>query len=86
LGSPLFTQARITRPGGYLAVIRAPGAAVDRPYVTGVRVNGKPSSRPWLPAAFVLKGGVLEVDLSDKPDPHWGADAKDAPPSYGPKM
>ena len=84
IGSPLFPEARVTRPGGAV-VIHAPGAAADRPYVTGLRVDGKPSSRPWLPEAFATKGGTLDVDLSDKPDPKWGADTKDAPPSFPPE-
>ncbi len=83
LGSPLFTGAHIKRAGGDV-IIRAPNAADGRPYVRGVRVNGKASTRPWLPADFALKGGTLEFDLSDRPDPRWGADAKDAPPSFGP--
>ncbi len=84
LGSPLFPQARIDRPGGAV-VIRAPGAAADRPYVVGVRVNGQASSRPWLTSDFATGGGTLEFDLAAKPDPHWGASPKDAPPSYPPE-
>jgi predicted alpha-1,2-mannosidase len=85
LGSPLFSEARIDRPGGAVT-IHAPAAATGKPYVTGLRVNGKPSSRPWLPAEFATKGGVLDVDLSDKPDPKWGSSPSDAPPSFGPEQ
>jgi predicted alpha-1,2-mannosidase len=84
LGSPLFPQARIMRPGG-VVLIRAPGAGADRGYVTGLRVNGRASSRPWLSSDFVRRGGTLDFDLSAKPDPRWGAAPADAPPSFGPK-
>jgi predicted alpha-1,2-mannosidase len=84
IGSPLFPEVRIARPGGAV-IIRAPGAAADRAYVTGLRVNGVPSARAWLPSEFVLKGGTLDFDLGDKPDPRWGAAPNDAPPSYGPE-
>ena len=84
LGSPLFPQARVDRPGGAV-VIRAPGAAADRPYVVGLRVNGVASSKPWLTSDFATKGGTLDIDLAAKPDPQWGARPEDAPPSYGPE-
>ena len=54
-------------------------------YVTGLRVNGMPSEKPWLPEAFATRGGTLDVDLSDKPDPKWGASPEDAPRSYPPE-
>ncbi|WP_257450078.1 GH92 family glycosyl hydrolase [Archangium lipolyticum] len=84
LGSPLFPEAVITRPGGTLT-IRAPGAAMDSPYVTALKVNGKASTRPWLPESFALAGGTLDFTLSKTPDERWGSAREDAPPSFGPK-
>lgn len=83
LGSPLFSSITVNRPGATIT-IRAPAAATDAPYVRGLRVNGQPSSRPWLPAEFVAKGGTLDLSLSSTPDARWGASAEDAPPSFGP--
>ena len=83
LGSPLFPKAEVTRPGASIT-ITGNGAAGDAPYVQSLKVNGKASSRLWLPANFVAHGGTLDFTLGATPDKSWGAAASDAPPSFGP--
>ncbi|TPG42638.1 glycoside hydrolase family 92 protein [Sphingomonas koreensis] len=83
LGSPLFPKAEITRPGATIT-ITAKGAAADAPYVHSLSVDGKPSTRLWLPESFVKTGGTLDYAMSGTPDKNWGAAAADAPPSFGP--
>lgn len=82
LGSPLFSKITIHRKEGNVRIL-APGATTEKFYVRGVRVNGKPSSKTWLPESFALKGGTLEFDLSDTPDKSWGVNRGDEPPSFG---
>ncbi|MDX2815610.1 GH92 family glycosyl hydrolase [Streptomyces sp. PA03-5A] len=82
LGSPLFPRIEIDRPAGNDISIRAAGAAADAPYVRSLKVNGRASDRPWLPASFVEDGGRLDYTLSRTADRTWGADAADAPPSF----
>ena len=84
IGSPLFPEAVIRRPGGATITVRGNGAAVGAPYVGGLTYGGKPWTRSWLPADFIEKGGVLAFQLSDKPNKAWGAGAGDLPPSFGP--
>ncbi|MFJ9098374.1 GH92 family glycosyl hydrolase [Streptomyces sp. NPDC102405] len=80
LASPMFPRIEITRPSGNNISVHAEGAAADAPYVHGLKVNGRTSQAPWLPASFVRDGGRLDYTLSTEPDPAWGADA--APPSF----
>jgi len=82
LGSPLFSKVTIHRKEGNVHIL-APGATTDKFYVRGVRVNGKASSKTWLPESFALKGGTLEFDLGDNPDKSWGVNPGDEPPSFG---
>ncbi|HWC96089.1 MAG TPA: GH92 family glycosyl hydrolase [Candidatus Sulfopaludibacter sp.] len=84
IGSPLFPAATIRRPGASIT-IQAPEAATDVFYVQSLKVNGKASSRPWLPESFIGKGGRLEFTLGKEPDKTWGASVSDAPPSFQPK-
>ncbi|MET0404989.1 MAG: GH92 family glycosyl hydrolase [Cystobacter sp.] len=84
LGSPLFPSARISRPGANLT-IKGTGAAPEARYVRGLKVNGKPSRKPWLPADFLTRDATLEFELSETPDKGWGAAPADAPPSFGPR-
>ncbi|MFC8094370.1 GH92 family glycosyl hydrolase [Streptomyces sp. NPDC057301] len=80
LASPLFPRIEIDRPNGNDISVRAAGAAADAPYIRSLKVNGRTSDRPWLPASLVRDGGRLDYALSGTPDPAWGASA--APPSF----
>ncbi|MCM6773602.1 GH92 family glycosyl hydrolase [Nocardia sp. CDC159] len=82
LNSPIFTSATVLRPDGVTITVTAPNAGPGRPYVTGLTVDGRPWTRPWLPESFVHTGGTLEFTLADSPDPSWGAAPQDAPPSF----
>ncbi|MEV5873181.1 GH92 family glycosyl hydrolase [Streptomyces sp. NPDC052101] len=80
LASPLFERVEISRPQGNDISIHARGAAPGAPYVRSLRVDGRTSDRPWLPASFVRDGGRLDYTLSATPDRAWGADSP--PPSF----
>ncbi|WP_313179294.1 GH92 family glycosyl hydrolase [Stenotrophomonas sp.] len=82
IGSPLFTEAVITRPGAKI-VVRARGAAMEAPYVQSLHVDGKASNASWLPASFVQRGGTLDFELGSTKNEQWGA--QDVPPSHGPR-
>jgi putative alpha-1,2-mannosidase len=84
LGSPLFTSVTVHRANGDVHVI-APAAATNAPYVQSLKVNGKSSSKTWLPESFALKGGTLEFDLGGTPNKSWGTQTEDQPPSFGAK-
>lgn len=81
IGSPLFPQAVIERPGAKI-VIKAAGAAMDAPYVQALRVDGTPSGQSWLPAGFIKRGGTLEFTLGAARNEAWGS--REVPPSFGP--
>jgi len=85
LASPLFPRIVVHRPDGVTMTIRAPGAAADVPYVTALRVDGRPSTRPWLPASFVARGGTLDYTLSAELGATWGRNPADRPPSFPPE-
>ncbi|WP_432031460.1 GH92 family glycosyl hydrolase [Streptomyces antibioticus] len=82
LASPLFPRVEIDRPDGNDISVRASGAAADAPYVHALKVNGRTSDRPWLPASFVRDGGRVDFRLSGTPDRTWGTAPADAPPSF----
>lgn len=82
IGSPLFPEVVIARPGAKI-VVRARGASMDAPYVQSLRVDGKDSGASWLPADFVQQGGTLDFELGTTKNEQWGA--QDVPPSHGPR-
>ncbi|MGI4827277.1 MAG: GH92 family glycosyl hydrolase [Janthinobacterium lividum] len=83
LGSPTFSRISIHRPGGDLE-ISAQGASSSAFYVSGLQVDGRASTKTWLPENFVLHGGRLKFNLTSTPDHIWGSGQQDAPPSFAP--
>jgi predicted alpha-1,2-mannosidase len=83
LAVPLFPHVEVIRPGGGGLVFDAPGADAGPRYITGATVDGRPWSKPWLPADKVTDNGVTTVrlSLSATPDTSWGTAAGDRPPS-----
>jgi predicted alpha-1,2-mannosidase len=82
LGSPLFPSASVRLVGGTLA-ISAPGTTRSRPYVRGLRLNGRAHGNPWLRFGQIARGARLNFDLHSKPSSGWGSRTADAPPSFG---
>ena len=83
LGSPLFPSIVIHRPGRDI-VIKALGAATNAPYVQTLRVNGRSTTKTWLPESFVEHGGKLTFQMGATPNKNWGTSPQDAPPSFQP--
>lgn len=81
LGSPMFPKAVVHLPHGD-AIVIGHGAAKDAPYVQSLKVNGRPSSKPWIRYPDISHGGKLVYQLGSVPNTHWGSNLADAPPSY----
>ncbi|HKN55433.1 MAG TPA: glycoside hydrolase domain-containing protein, partial [Amycolatopsis sp.] len=81
LASPIFPKITVTRATGQRIVITAPGASSTVKYVKSLNVNGKPSTKTWLPESFAVNGGRLDFTLGSSPT-SWGSGAGDVPPSF----
>ncbi|GIM88414.1 GH92 family glycosyl hydrolase [Paractinoplanes toevensis] len=77
LTTPLFPHASVRLGGGGKLVIDAPGTG---PYVQGLKVNGRATTKAWLPARAVLVGGHLAYALGTAPSSTWGSGPGDVPP------
>ncbi len=65
LGSPLFREVTLKLEGGKTLVITGSGNASDRPFVSGVRLNGKPHPEATILHEDLMRGGSLEFTMSD---------------------
>jgi predicted alpha-1,2-mannosidase len=72
-GTPLFERAELTLGGGKAFVVTSTGTG---PYVAGLALNGKPSTRTWF--TTLHPGGSAAFTLSTSPTT-WGAQGQ--PPS-----
>jgi predicted alpha-1,2-mannosidase len=83
IGSPLFEKAEIalgSRFGrGKAFTIQAKNASRKNCYVQSALLNGKPLRTFWFPAADLLKGGELILEMGPTPNRLWGTG--ELPPS-----
>jgi hypothetical protein len=82
LGSPMFTQIKITLPSGHTLTIDGNGATDDTPYVHSASWNGSAWNKAYAPTSAITSGGTLSFSLGTAPDTSWASAASAAPPSY----
>ncbi|MHA7649872.1 GH92 family glycosyl hydrolase [Mycobacterium sp. ML4] len=85
LNAPLFDRAVVALPAGGSIRITAPGASGRNrlKYISGLRVDGAPSDRTYLPESFIHTGGDIVFSLAAQPDKSWATAESSAPPSFG---
>lgn len=81
IGSPLFTNAKVTLGNGKVFEIEAPNASSVNKYIQSATLNGKPLNRPWFSHDDIKNGGKLTLVMERHPNKQWGAGENDAPPS-----
>ena len=67
LGSPTFPRMTLHLPEGKSFVIEARNASKDNIYIRSMKLNGQPYAKSYLEHADIVKGGLLEVEMSDQP-------------------
>ena len=67
IGSPVFSRVTIRLEHGRTFRIEAPAASAAHPYVVAARLNGRPIDRAWLTHDEIAGGGVLQLDMADRP-------------------
>jgi predicted alpha-1,2-mannosidase len=80
LTSPLFPRAVIHLGSGKDLTIEAPRDADNQIYVQRLTVDGKATTKGWLTADRVTRGGTLTYTLSATPSTTWGSGTGDVPP------
>ena len=85
IGSPLFEKVTLHLdhdyyPGGTF-VIEAKNASQENRYVQSAMLDGEPLEKPWFYHRDLVDGGRLVLEMGPEPNPDWGSDPADAPPS-----
>ncbi|TGX44724.1 alpha-mannosidase [Sphingomonas naasensis] len=83
IGSPLFTRSIIALQGGRRFEVRASRTSADRRYVVAARLNGAPLDRAWITHRELAAGGVLELDMAERPGA-WATRFRAPPNPYHP--
>jgi predicted alpha-1,2-mannosidase len=80
IGSPIFDRATINLENGNTFTIKTDLNNSKYQYISSATLNGKPYSKSYISHFEIMRGGVLEFDMSDKPS-KFGFDEDDAPKS-----
>lgn len=72
IGRPLFDAVTIGLPGGKSFRITTVNNSARNKYIRSVTLNGAPLTTPFFSHADVMRGGTLEICMTDEPT-DWGA-------------
>lgn len=81
IGSPLFTNAKITLSNGKTFEIEAANASEDNKYIQSATLNGQEWNKPWFSHEDIKNGAKLILVMGDKPNKDWGSADDAVPPS-----
>ena len=81
IGSPVFTNMKMTLSNGKTFEIKANNASAENKYIQSARLNGKEWNQAWFNHSDIMDGGVLELEMGPKANKAWGVETP--PPSAG---
>ena len=82
LGAPLFKKATLHFENGKNLVINAPENSDKNIYIEAMSFNGVNYTKNYLDHNELLKGGVLDIKMGDKPNLNRGVNPEDLPYSF----
>lgn len=82
IGAPLFKKATLHFENGKNLVINAPNNSEKNIYIESMTFNGKNYTKNYLDHNELYQGGVLDIQMSDKPNFNRGVNPEDLPYSF----
>ncbi|MCB0631788.1 MAG: GH92 family glycosyl hydrolase [Lewinella sp.] len=79
LGSPLFKKMRLQLENGNIFDIIAKDNKNGSPYIQSSRLNGQLCEKTWIGHQQIREGGILELQMGERPNEEW-ATAPEAVP------
>ncbi|MGQ8338237.1 GH92 family glycosyl hydrolase [Sunxiuqinia sp. A32] len=74
IGSPFFEEVKIHLPADKTFVVKANKCTKANKYIQSARLNGQSINRPWIKHTEIMNGGVLELEMGNRPNKNWGTD------------
>ena len=79
IGSPLFKSVKINLENGKKIIINAKNNSKDNRYIKGITFNGKEYNKNYFTHEELLKGAVINFDMSSQPNLKRGTTADSFP-------
>ncbi len=81
IGSPVFKEVTINLENGNSFTIKTRNNSDKNIYIQSAKLNGKPYFKSFISHFDIMKGGVLEFEMGDKPNKKWGTGKDNIPTS-----
>lgn len=78
-GSPMFKKITLNLENGKKFIIDAPANDKDHVYIQSATLNGKVYTKNFINHSDLIKGGVLKLEMSNKPNEQRGLAEEDKP-------
>ncbi len=72
VSTPIFDKITINLENGKQFIVKTNGFNDSNFYIQSATLNGEPFNQTYISHEDIIKGGVLEYNLSDKPNEEWG--------------
>ena len=72
IGSPLFTKVTIHLENGKTFTLKADKSSWNNKYIQSAKLNGRVLNAPKISHKDIVNGGVLELEMGDRPNKLWG--------------
>ncbi len=79
MGAPLFRKITMTLENGKEIIINAPSNSDTNRYINTVHIDGKEYTKNWLSHKALMKGAVIDMEMSDTPNKSRGVKKTDVP-------
>ncbi|WP_268224897.1 GH92 family glycosyl hydrolase [Sinomicrobium oceani] len=79
MGAPLFRKITMTLENGKEIIISAPSNSDTNRYINTVHIDGKEYTKNWLSHKALMKGAVIDMEMSDTPNKSRGVKKTDVP-------
>jgi predicted alpha-1,2-mannosidase len=79
--SPVFEEVTVKLENNKTFRVTANGSSRQNKYIQKATLNGKSWNKAWFAWDDIKDGGVLILEMGDRPNYQWGSSPDDAPPS-----
>ena len=76
IGSPFFERAEIKLANDKRFIVLAKGVSERNKYIQSAKINGEVLDRPFIRHQQIIEGGVLELEMGERPNKNWGIKKK----------
>lgn len=80
ISAPTFQRVEFHLENGKTFVMSAPGVSGSKRYIKSIKLNGQNYTFNYISHSDIMKGGLMEFEMTDVPQSVWGTRPEDCPP------